>query len=238
MGEYLINLDTEIFLLLNSWNNRYWDIAMKMATGKLIWVGMYISLVYALGKAYGWQTALVMIIMAGLSVAAADQLTASVIRPVVERLRPSNVDNPISHLVHLVNGYRSGGFSFPSCHAANTFALATLMALVFRRWRFSFAIIIWAVINCYSRIYLGVHYPGDILAGTVIGCLCGSIFYILGRVWIRYWWACKLPGATDRLLMLTVNTRTVMYRPVDVVIAVEILTVVYILACAASIFNL
>lgn len=238
MIEYLINLDTEIFLLFNSWNNLFWDIAMKMATGKLIWIGMYFALVYALGKAYGWQTALVMIVMTALSVAAADQLTASVIRPVVERLRPSNMDNPISHLVHIVNGYRSGGYSFPSCHAANTFAVATLMSLVFRRWRFTFAIVFWAILNCYSRVYLGVHYPGDLLAGMVIGVLSGIIFYIIGRLWIKYWWACKMPGKTDRLREMTFNGKVIMYRPVDVVIMIEVVTMAYILACAASIFNL
>ena len=216
MGEYLINLDTEIFLWFNSRNNLFWDIAMKMATGKLIWIGLYLSLIYAMYKAYGWKTTLVMAVMSGLAVTAADQMTASVLRPIFERLRPANLNNPISHLVHIVDGYRSGGFSFPSCHAANTFALATLTSLLFRRWRFTVAIVFWAIVNCYSRIYLGVHYPGDLLAGTVIGCLCGGIFYVVGRLIISYWSGCTVPGATDRKRVASFNGKKFYYRPVDV----------------------
>ena len=236
MGEYLINLDTEIFLWFNSRNNLFWDIAMKMATGKLIWIGLYLSLVYAMYKAYGWKTTLVMTVMSGLAVTAADQMTASVLRPIFERLRPANLNNPISHLVHIVDGYRSGGFSFPSCHAANTFALATLTSLLFRRWRFTVAIVFWAIVNCYSRIYLGVHYPGDLLAGTVIGCLCGGIFYVVGRLIISYWSGCTVPGAIDRKRVASFNGKKFYYRPVDVVIFIEAMTMIYILVCAASIF--
>lgn len=239
MGEILVKLDTDIFLWLNSHNSLFWDVAMKMATGKLIWIGMYAALLYAMIKAYGWRTSLVMTLMIALAITMADQLTASVLRPIFERLRPSHVDNPISYMVHIVDNYRGGGrYSFPSCHASNTFALATLTSLMFKRLRYSLFIIFWALLNCYSRIYLGVHYPGDLLAGTIIGIICGSICYFIGRICIYYWKDCTETGATDRKRFASFNRKKIYYRPVDVVIAVGSLTMIYILICAASIFGL
>lgn len=236
MGEYLINLDTEIFLWLNSQHALFWDVAMKMSSGKFIWIGMYAALLFAIWRTYGWRTMIVMTLMAALAVTAADQLTASVLRPIFERLRPSNLDNPISHLVHIVDGYRSGRYGLPSCHAANTFALASLMSVLFYRWRFTLFIVLWAVLNCYSRIYLGVHYPGDLLAGTVIGCLCGTAAYLLGCLCIRYWKGCKVPGAYDRMRSGTINGYRFYYRPYYITIFVGIVTFLYILACAGAIF--
>ena len=92
-----------------------------------------------------------------------------------ERLRPSNLSNPLSELTHIVNGYRGGSYGFPSCHAANSFALAVFAATMLRQRSFTIFILLWAVINCYSRVYLGVHYPGDLLVGAIIGSLIGYL---------------------------------------------------------------
>lgn len=89
------------------------------------------------------------------------------------RLRPSNPENPLSEMVHIVGGYRGGSYGFPSCHAANSFALASFLILLFANRKLSLFIFAWAVLNSYSRVYLGVHYPGDLLVGAIIGTAAG-----------------------------------------------------------------
>ena len=236
MSDFIIQLDTNIFLWLNSFHHIFWDIFMKMATGKLIWIGMYAAILFAIWRAYGWRTLVIMAVASALTVTLADQLTASLLRPMFERLRPANLDNPISAMVHVVDGYRGGRYGFPSCHAANTFAITTLLSLLVSRWRFTIFMVLWAMLNCYSRIYLGVHYPGDLLAGLVVGCSCGAFIYLISRIAIRHWKGAEGPGKTDTMRMADINGWRFHYRPVDVPISVGILTVVYIFICAASIF--
>lgn len=86
---------------------------------------------------------------------------------------PSNPENPLSEMVHIVGGYRGGSYGFPSCHAANSFALASFLTLLFANRKLSLFIFAWAVLNSYSRVYLGVHYPGDLLVGAIIGTAAG-----------------------------------------------------------------
>lgn len=109
----------------------------------------------------------------------ADQVGATVIRPVVCRLRPANLENPISEFVQIVNGYRGGRYGFPSCHAANTFGLAFFLFYLFRNRALNWFIMLWAVVTCYSRSYLGVHYPGDLLVGAFVGFVGASLCYWL-----------------------------------------------------------
>lgn len=223
MIDNLLTLDAEIFLWFNSRHAPYWDIVMKLASSKLIWVPMYVALLIAYCRAYGWRSMLVAVVLTALAVTFADQISASVIRPYFERLRPSNPDNPISQFVHIVDGYRSGKYGFPSCHAANTFAVVTFTSLVFNRWKFTLFILLWAVVNCYSRVYLGVHYPGDLLVGSVIGCMCGAMAFLIGSVLVRVSHLENL-GNKDQLGRSFIGGRMVSYRPSDMVIAVGLLT--------------
>lgn len=227
MIDYLITIDTEIFLWLNSHHTPYWDVVMKMSSGKLIWVPMYVALLFAYCRSYGWRSALLAVVLTVLAVTAADQITASVIRPFFERLRPSNPDNPISQFVHIVDGYRGGRYGFPSCHAANTFAVATLTSLIFNRWKFTLFIYFWALLNCYSRVYLGVHYTGDLLVGSIIGTMCGSIMYLIGTVVVMVTHLEDF-GTRDRLSRSFIGGKMISYRPSDIIIAVGLLTMVAI----------
>lgn len=126
MDELIIQADEQILLWVNSHHSAYWDYFMYAISGRLIWVPLYAAMLYAIFLSYGWRTMLLMGLITALAVTAADQICATVLRPVFQRMRPANLDNPISALVHIVDGYRGGRFGFPSCHAANTFAVAVL----------------------------------------------------------------------------------------------------------------
>ncbi len=237
MTEYILNLDTEIFLWLNSFHALYWDVFMKMSTSKIIWVPMYVALVIALWRTGGWRTMVVMVVGAVLAVTLADQVTASLLRPMFERLRPANLDNPISAMVHIVNDYRGGRYGFPSCHAANTFAVVCLMSLFFYRWRFTLFIIMWALLNCYSRLYLGVHYPGDLIAGILVGSICGGVVFLVASAVMNYWKGCKKPGYIPPKRKLTINGRIIYYRPLDWVLWTGFLTIFSIALCSGALFK-
>lgn len=171
--------DTDLLLAINGAHNEYWDAFMYAYSGKLIWVPMYISLAYVLFRNLSWKMALMCLVGVALTITFADQVGASLIRPWVERLRPSNLDNPISEYVHIVNGYRGGRYGFPSCHAANTFGLAFFLLFVIRHKSFTWLMVMWALVTCYSRSYLGVHYPGDLLVGALLGLSGAALVYWL-----------------------------------------------------------
>lgn len=169
MLDFLINIDTEILLFFNSLHTPWLDSFMTMATGRFVWVPMYATILFILFSTFPRREALLYTVAVILSIVFADQICATVLRPIFERLRPAHPDNPISQFVHIVDGYRGGHYGFPSCHGSNSFALATIMALIVKIPRFSRFIFFWATLNAYTRLYLGVHYPGDLLVGAIIG---------------------------------------------------------------------
>lgn len=101
-------------------------------------------------------------------------------RPNVQQYHPPGSGTPASRQsgqpVYIVNGYRGGSYGFPSCHAANSLGLAMFVVFLFRKRWLSIFIVTWAILNCYTRIYLGVHYPGDLLVGGIIGGFGGWLF--------------------------------------------------------------
>lgn len=176
---WLADLDARLLLIVNGAHSPFFDAVMWCISGRWIWVPFYIVLTYMLFRRFSWKRATLCLITIGLIILAADQTCASLIRPEVCRLRPANLNNPLSHLVHVVNGYRGGRYGFPSCHAANTFALAMFMSLVFRNKRFTVMMFSWAIVVSYSRMYLGVHYFGDLFCGANVGSLFAVLFYSL-----------------------------------------------------------
>ena len=187
MIDWLNTIDTQVFLALNGLHAPYFDVFMKLFTGKWIWVPMYAAVLFAVVRNYRWRQTLVVLVCVALAITIADQVCATLIRPEVCRLRPSNPENPLSEMVHIVGGYRGGSYGFPSCHAANSFALASFLTLLFANRKLSLFIFAWAVLNSYSRVYLGVHYPGDLLVGAIIGTVAGLVMafaagYVADRV--------------------------------------------------------
>ena len=114
--------------------------------------------------------------MIALVITLADQIASGLCKPFFARFRPTQDPN-IMYMVDIVNGYRGGRFGFISSHAANTFAISVFLSLLIKRKSLTFMLLFWAVLNSYSRIYLGVHYPGDILFGAIEGCFIGYLIY-------------------------------------------------------------
>lgn len=170
-------------LFFNGMHNAFFDKVMWVISSKYFWVPFYVLLAFYFVRRLGWRRALVCILLIGLVVTLADQTCSHLIRPIVQRMRPSNPDNALSQYIHIVNGYRGGRFGFPSCHAANCFSLAILTAVFMRvRW-LTATMFAWAVTVSYSRIYLGVHYPGDLLSGFLVASVYASA---IGGLYIRY----------------------------------------------------
>lgn len=181
MIDFLINIDTQVLLFFNGLHSPLMDSFMMMFTGRFVWVPMYLSILYILFTKYKTRDALLLTVVIAGCILFADQVCASLLRPEFERLRPAHPENPVSAMVHIVDGYRGGRYGFPSCHGSNSFALATILALIVRVPRFTRFIFVWATVNAYTRLYLGVHYPGDLIVGAMIGSL-GSLMI---------WWVAK-----------------------------------------------
>lgn len=199
--ESILQLDERILLFFNGMHSTYFDYFMSVATGRLIWVPFYIALLILIVQKNGIRRAATIVVGVALAITLADQLCATVLRPIFARYRPANQLNPLSEFIHIVNGYRGGRYGFPSCHAANCFAVLTFLSLLIRNRMFTISMLIWALINCYSRMYLGVHYPGDLIAGAVLGYLCGLTMYaIVNKIIARI----KIPsGSTPAFNSLT-----------------------------------
>ncbi|MDR0961553.1 MAG: phosphatase PAP2 family protein [Mediterranea sp.] len=182
----LMHWDTQVFLFLNGMYHTFLDTFMSTYSGKWIWVPMYTAILYVMVRNLALKTLLLAIVAVALTIVITDQVTATLIRPLVERLRPANLENPLSSMVHIVGDYRGGRYGFPSAHAANTFGLAFFVAFLFKKRWLTLFFMAWAIVTCYSRIYLGVHYPGDLLAGALIGLLAALITYNLFRLIAHY----------------------------------------------------
>lgn len=176
---WLSDIDARLLLIVNGAHSPFFDSVMWCISGRWIWVPFYAVLAYLLFRRMSWKRASICLVTIGLIILSADQTCATLIRPEIGRLRPANLNNPLSSFVHVVNGYRGGRYGFPSCHAANTFALAVFMSLVIRHKWFTVMMFSWAFIVSYSRMYLGVHYFGDLFCGTTIGSLFAVLFYYL-----------------------------------------------------------
>lgn len=176
---WLSDIDARLLLIVNGAHSPFFDSVMWCISGRWIWLPFYAVLAYLLFRRMSWKRASICLVTIGLIILAADQTCATLIRPEIGRLRPANINNPLSSFVHVVNGYRGGRYGFPSCHAANTFALAVFMSLVIRHKWFTVMMFSWAFVVSYSRMYLGVHYFGDLFCGATIGSLFAVLFYYL-----------------------------------------------------------
>ena len=182
MIDYLNDIDTEVLLAINGLHGTFQDAFWWLISAKWASVLLVLAFVWILLH-QNRRHALLTMAMLVLALVLADQISSGLIKHLVERLRPSQ-DPSLDNMIHIVNNYRGGKFGFVSSHAANSFAAATLIVLIMRHRLVTISLLTWAMLQCYSRVYLGVHYPGDILGGMVVGILVGCLVWCLMR-WLQ-----------------------------------------------------
>lgn len=177
MIDKLIELDKDVFLFLNGFHSEFWDHIMWFISAKYSWIPLYLIILMFMIKKYRIRFYLPFVIII-LLITASDQLSVHLFKEGVERLRPCH--NPeLAEWVHIVNNKCGGQYGFVSSHASNSFSLAMFTSLLFNNKWYSWFIMIWAGIVSYSRIYLGVHFPGDILGGALLGMGLAILFFLL-----------------------------------------------------------
>lgn len=182
MIDTLNTLDHELMLWLNYDGGTFQDAFWYTLSQIPSWIPLYITIIFVMlqpsdgQKQKRWMKFILLLLFTALIFAFTDQISAGIIKPLVQRPRPSH-DGSIMDQLHFVNDYHGGAYGFVSSHAANCFGLAVWVSCLYKRRSLVTAMMLYAVLNCYSRIYLGVHFPGDIICGTILGILCGWLGY-------------------------------------------------------------
>lgn len=190
--DQLLQLDRELLLHLNGSDSLFTDGLAVMLTTATTWIPLYAALLYLVLKNNDNAKRILLIMAcAGLCVVLAGTLNDSLVKPHVARWRPTH-DPFIGPLVDVVEGYRGGRFGFFSSHAANTFSIAIFFSLLVRCCPLSITLFIWSFVNCWTRVYLGVHYPGDVLCGLAWGTIVGVSVYAVFRYFCRKY--CDIKG--------------------------------------------
>ena len=219
--EELIQLDKQLLLWFNGSDSLFLDGLVETLTTATTWIPLYLGLFYLVLKNNdNVQKVLLVLGCAGLCVFLAGSLNDLFVKPWVARWRPSR-DPEIAMLVDVVNGYRGGRYGFFSSHAANTFSLAIFFTLLVRSKVLSVAMILWSLLNCWTRLYLGVHFPGDILCGLLWGGVVGT------GMWFLHQHIYQKINTQDFYVSTQYTATGYQKSDVDIVICILLLTIVY-----------
>lgn len=184
--EEIISFDQALFLELNSRHSPFWDTLMVLVSNKYVWFPFYLLLIALLVYFYKRRGALMVLALAA-SVGIADFVSSGILKPFFERLRPCH-EEVLGATVYVINGC-GGRYGFVSSHAANSFAIAVFVFYLLRpkQWLLKAFLLLWAALISYSRIYLGVHYPGDVVVGGAIGALAAALgLYTYAKIYQKY----------------------------------------------------
>ena len=180
MLESLLSLDERLLLFLNSFHAPWLDNLMFVLTNGKVYAPFFIVVIGLIIYRFRWKGAFVLLLVA-LVIILGDQLSSSLLKPLIGRLRPTHEPH-LDGLIHIVNGYKGGLYSFVSSHATNSFGIAAILWLTLRKqfaWMGIF--FAWATLFSFTRIYLGVHYPGDVLCGALLGTAIAYFIYWLAK---------------------------------------------------------
>ena len=178
--EELIQFDKQLLLMLNGSDSVYLDGVVLTLTNAFTWVPLYLALLFVVIKNnVNWKSVLLIVGCAALCVLLAGTVDDEIVKPLVARWRPTH-DPQIGSLVDVVDGYRGGNYGFFSAHASNTFSIALFFSQLVRSRQLTVALVVfYSLANCWTRLYLGVHYPGDITVGLLWGALVAVAVYQL-----------------------------------------------------------
>lgn len=173
------DMDMQVLSLFNGSDNIMLDQMVQILTSGLTWIPLYVMLFFVVMRNNETMGQIALVVGSAIfCVLFADGLVDGIIKQLAERWRPSN-DPTFKYMVQVVDDIRPKGYSFCSAHAANTMSLAVFFSLLIRSKMLTITLVIWSLINCWTRLYLGVHYPSDILCGMIIGIFVGILVYLL-----------------------------------------------------------
>ena len=184
MIEHLLEYDTELFLFLNNLGSATWDGLWLIITNKIASIPLYALLLYFFYKHYGLKSLLIFVIVITLMITFTDQIT-NVFKRTFMRARPCGVEE-IAESMRFI-AIRCGKYGFFSGHASNSMAVAVFAGLILKPYykNLIFILLFWSAIVAYSRIYVGVHYPLDLLSGMTFGAVAGFLFYKLTKYLLK-----------------------------------------------------
>ena len=173
------DMDMQVLSLFKGSDNIRLDQMVQILTSGLTWIPLYVMLFFVVMRNNETMGQIALVVGSAIfCVLFADGLVDGIIKQLAERWRPSN-DPTFKYMVQVVDDIRLKGYSFCSAHAANTMSLAVFFSLLIRSKMLTITLVIWSLINCWTRLYLGVHYPSDILCGMIIGIIVGILVYLL-----------------------------------------------------------
>ncbi len=173
------DMDMQVLSLFNGSDNIMLDQMVQILTSGLTWIPLYVMLFFVVMRNNETMGQIALVVGSAIfCVLFADGLVDGIIKQLAERWRPSD-DPTFKYMVQVVDDIRPKGYSFCSAHAANTMSLAVFFSLLIRSKMLTITLVIWSLINCWTRLYLGVHYPSDILCGMIIGIIVGILVYLL-----------------------------------------------------------
>ena len=182
--EELIGLDHKLFLYLNNLGSETWDWMWILISDKWMAIPLYAFLLFLLFKKFGWKYSLVTMIFIALLITCTDQMS-NVFKDFFMRPRPCRQEG-VAEFARIV-AKRCGKYGFYSAHASSTFAVAIFLGSIFKKKIPSliYYLLVWAAFVAYSRVYLGVHYPGDIIVGASFGVLYGCLLYLFQQYTVK-----------------------------------------------------